>query len=382
MKTTQSRRSCLSNIVYLIIVVLILSALVGGAAFLVLPGQAEKTFGPPSPHIGKVRTVLYSALLLTQAGDLTRPVDALGTPRSFQINPGESTPSVVGRLWQDGLISNPGAFSTYLRFTGLDTSLQAGNYSLSPAMSPLAIAQALQDATTAQVTFRVLPGWRLEEIAASLPTSGLEISAEEFFAAASRHPQGFTFIEKLPEAASLEGFLLPDSYVFDRQISSDQVIKAMLDNFDQQVTPEIRQGFKHQGLSLYQAVILASMVQREAMVVDEMPIIASVFLNRLADGMKLDSDPTIQYALGYNSEDKTWWTNPLSLEDLQIDSPYNTYQNAGLPPGPISTPSLSALRAVAFPAQTPYYFFRAACDGSGKHVFSETYQEHLQNACP
>ena len=113
-----------------------------------------------------------------------------------------------------------------------------------------------------------------------------------------------------------------------------------------------------------------------------MPLIASVFINRLNAGLKLDSDPTVQYALGYNSEDKSWWTNPLSLTDLKIDSPYNTYLYAGLPPGPIASPDLSALRAVAFPAQTPYYYFRAACDGSGKHEFSETFQEHLSKECP
>jgi UPF0755 protein len=98
--------------------------------------------------------------------------------------------------------------------------------------------------------------------------------------------------------------------------------------------------------------------------------------------MKLDSDPTVQYALGYNTAAATWWTNPLSASDLQFDSPYNTYLYPGLPPGPICNPGLSALNAVAYPAQTPYYYFRAACDGSGRHAFAQTYEEHLRNACP
>jgi UPF0755 protein len=114
---------------------------------------------------------------------------------------------------------------------------------------------------------------------------------------------------------------------------------------------------------------------------EEMPLIASVFLNRLAAGMKLDSDPTVQYALGYNPGKETWWTNPLSLEDLQFDSPYNTYLYPGLPPGPIASPGLAALQAVAFPAQTPYYYFRADCGGAGKHAFAETFEEHIQNEC-
>jgi UPF0755 protein len=153
-------------------------------------------------------------------------------------------------------------------------------------------------------------------------------------------------------------------------------------NFENQVNSELRGGFSTQGLDLCQAVVLASIVQREAMVEEEMPIIASVFFNRLNSGAVLASDPTVQYALGYNQSQGTWWTNPLSLEDLQVDSPYNTYIYAGLPPGPISNPGLAALKAVAFPAQTPYYYFRAACDGSGRHLFSETFDEHLANECP
>ena len=141
-------------------------------------------------------------------------------------------------------------------------------------------------------------------------------------------------------------------------------------------------GFENMGLSVDDAVRLASVIEREAVVDQEKTLIASVFLNRLAIGMKLEADPTVQYSLGYNEIQETWWTNPLSSADLQIDSGYNTYRYAGLPPGPICNPSVDSLRAVAFPAQTPYYFFRATCDDSGKHNFAETYNEHVGNACP
>ncbi len=155
-----------------------------------------------------------------------------------------------------------------------------------------------------------------------------------------------------------------------------------LGNFSLHLTIELRDGFARQGLDVYQAVTLASIVQREAVVEEERAQIASVFLNRLEESMKLDSDPTVQYALGFDSLQGTWWTNPLSMPDLQFDSPYNTYLYAGLPPAPIANPSLSALRAVAFPAETPYFYFRARCDGSGLHDFSVTFEEHLQNGCP
>src|SRR5262249_5543287 len=145
---------------------------------------------------------------------------------------------------------------------------------------------------------------------------------------------------------------------------------------------DLKDGFQKQGLTVYQAVTLASIVEREAVHDEEKPLIASVYLNRLRNNMKLDADPTVQYALGYDFIQGTWWKNPLSLDDLQFNSTYNTYIYTGLPPAPISNPSLDALRAVALPAETNYYFFRAKCDDSGYHIFAETFEEHLANVCP
>src|SRR3990170_1925365 len=174
----------------------------------------------------------------------------------------------------------------------------------------------------------------------------------------------------------------PDSYIFPREISAGEMVNELVRNSALHLTLDLKNGFEKQGLNVYQAVTLASMVQREAVHEEEQPLIASVYLNRLKIGMKLDADPTVQYAIGYNILQKTWWTNPLSLLDLQINSPYNTYIYAGLPPTPIANPGLSALRAVAFPEETEFYFFRAKCDGSGFHEFAETFDEHLENACP
>jgi UPF0755 protein len=154
----------------------------------------------------------------------------------------------------------------------------------------------------------------------------------------------------------------------------------MLANFDTRVDDEIRQGLAQQGLSLHQGVILASIVEREAVVAEERPRIAAVFLNRLAIGMNLDADPTVQYALS-SLVQGDWWPN-LTLENLQIDSPYNTYRYPGLPPGPIASPGLDSLRAVAFPMSSSEYYFRALCDGSGRHAFAETFEQHQLNSCP
>lgn len=359
-----------------------LAALVAGGIFVLVPLQAERKYGPASSSLNPALHLYLSTLLLLQNNDLVRPVDSAGAEQAFQIELGESPQTITRRLEDQGLIRNRETMLNYLVYSGLDTTLQAGTYQLSSAMSAMQITRTLQDPTPSEVSFRILPGWRAEEIAAALPTSGLEITPNEFLNAISLPPEGYPFLEELPELATLEGFLFPESYTLAREISVNELIALLLANFDRQVDPTLRQGFTDQGLTLHQALTLASIIEREAVVDEEMPVIASVFLNRLAAGMKLDSDPTVQYALGFNSSQDTWWTNPLSRTDLQVNSPFNTYLNTGLPPGPISNPGLAALKAVSFPSSTDYYYFRAACDGSGRHQFSQTYEQHLQKACP
>jgi UPF0755 protein len=296
----------------------------------------------------------------------------------FTIADGDGAATVAKRLEVEGIIRSADALTVYLVYSGLDTGLQAGDFQLSPALAPMQIAQKLQDATPTQVKFVVLSGWRLEEIAASMPTSGLRITPEEFLQAARTPSSNFDF---LPPGESSEGFLFPGEYNLPRAILAEQLVLLLMNNAALALTSEMRAGFSRQNLNVYQAVTLASIIQREVIQSEEQPIIASVFLNRLAAGMRLETDPTIQYALGFDASLNTWWKAPLSVDDLAVNSPYNTYQNFNLPPGPISNPSLSALQAVAYPAQTSYYYFRARCDGSGLHNFSETYDQHLQNGC-
>lgn len=364
------------------IALMLLGLIYGLAQVASIPRRAVEIFGPASPRLSTIERFRLSAMLVWQADELTRPSQPFGQSQSFDIASGESIPSITQRLMQAGLIGSPSAFRSYLQYSGLDILIQAGSYSLSPGMTPLEIAQTLQDATPTQVTFVVLAGWRLEEIAGALPTSGLSITPQEFINTAYQPHPGHDFSSLIPSGSSVEGFLYPDAYVVERDISAAELIDMMLDRFDNQLSQEVRTGFNRQHLDLYEAVILASMIQREAILDEEQPTIASVFYNRLAAGMNLASDPTVQYAIGYNPEQQTWWTNPLTAQDLQIDSPFNTYIYPDLPPGPIANPGPSALRAAAFPAQTPYYYFRAACDGSNRHSFAATYQEHLDNACP
>lgn len=347
-----------------------------------IDSQVNQLFGAPANHISLQQRLYLSLQLILHEKSLTSPLNADASPQMFQIELGEATADVIRRLEQEGLIQDSDALRTYLIYKGLDTTLQAGVYTLSPSQTPVEIAYALQDATPTMVRFRILPGWRIEEIAQALPTSGIAIAPDDFLIIARSNPAGGYLPYELPTHANMEGFLFPDIYQFRRDVPAQEFFSSILNNFDRNLSPDISKGFERQGLDIYRAVTLASIVQREAVVEDEMPLIASVFLNRLKINMNLDSDPTVQYAIGYNSNQKTWWTNPLSSQDLNTNSPYNTYRNTGLPPGPICNPGLSALQAVAFPAQTPYYYFRAKCDGSGRHVFAETYQEHLNNGCP
>jgi UPF0755 protein len=369
------RRSCLPW--FLLFVILVAIGLVATAVF--IPNLAWQSFGAPGPSLNTWQRFSYALDLVWNAGDLTQPPNPGGAEQVFIIQPGESVVSISNRLEQVGLIRSAQTFRIYLLWTGLDTIIRSGTYHLSPAQTGREIAEMLKSTTLTEVTFTVLPGWRMEEIAASLPTSGLDFTPEAFLAAASApiNAPGY-----LPAGASAEGFLSPGGYTLPRTTSAEQLVFLLLQDFSSKLTPDLQSGFTSHGLTVYQAVTLASIIQREVVVADEMSMIASVFYNRLAIGMPLQTDPTVQYALGYNVAQGTWWTNPLSAQDLQFDSSYNTYIHPGLPPGPISNPGLAALQAVASPAQSNYYYFQARCDGSGLHNFAETNEQHQQNNCP
>jgi len=355
-----------------------LAAFVLIAVSIFVPQQADLSFGVPNPSLSSWQRFSIGLQLLAGSEDLSAPRDPSGLARVFNINPGDTASSVASHLEQAGLIRSARAFRSYLIWTGFDTALPTGSFQFSPAMTYLEIARQLQ-AAAGEVKFEILAGWRLEEIAAALPTSGLAASPDDFLAASARPADPPDFFG--PGLTS-EGFLMPGEYVLPRSTNSSQLVAVMLRHFGEALTPDLRRGLTSRGLTVYQAVTLASIVQREAVVKSEMPLIASVFYNRLAAGMKLESDPTVQYALGFNAVQATWWTNPLSLDDLQVNSAYNTYLNAGLPPGPISNPGVDALQAVADPAASDYLYFRARCDGSGLHSFARTFAQHLQNACP
>jgi UPF0755 protein len=378
---TLTRRTGCTCFIVLSILLLLCFLVAAYFAIAYFPKQAVELYGQPNPNLGFFQRINLMVRLVWDKNNLLTATNLAGGQQSLVINAGDSVNMISLNLEQEGLIPSAEDFRMYLIYKGWDTSVKSGEYLINPGMTAVGIALAIQNPISQEIVVTILPGWRAEEIAAALISSGLNITSDNFMHLVN-NPDSSSLPADFQGVTRLEGFLMPGEYHITRDASTQAIIANMLLQFDQQVTPEMLQAFQDQGLTLGQAVTLASIVQKEAVVPDEMPMIASVFYNRLAAGMKLESDPTVQYALGYSDAQKSWWTNPLSTADLSVDSPYNTYVNADLPPGSICDPSLTALSAVAHPAQTPYYYFRAKCDGSGLHSFATTFEEHQQNACP
>jgi UPF0755 protein len=308
------------------------------------------------------------------------PVSDDPTPRVFTVRPGMSAREVGDELERQQLIRSSLVFRMLVDQLGVGEKIPAGDYELRPNMSTQEIVQVLASGRVKrQPAITVVEGWRAEEIAARL--AGLHLASADDFLALVHDPAGVTIPSDLPLGGSgLEGFLFPATYEWDPHTGLVGLVNAMLRQFDEQVTPELRAGFAHHGLTLRQGIILASIVEREASRPDERPVIASVYENRLAAGMPLQADPTVQYAVASadlaEASQLGFW-RPLQPADLELDSPYNTYTIRGLPPAPICNPGLASIRAVAEPADTDYLYFVARGDGS--HAFARTNAEHLQN---
>lgn len=329
--------------------------------------------------------------LRTNQAELDRPASVDDRPVPFTIEPGTPARVVGQQLEQTGLIRDATLFEAYVRVNGLDGRLAAGTSTLAPSMTLREIADTLTSPRAAAFSITVPEGWRVEQTADYLARSDL-LGAEE--AARYRNqavagdltgldPARYPFLQERPAGASLEGYLFPDTYLLPANgPTAIDVLSRQLDTFAQRVLPlyqEARESGSTQ-LALHEVLTIASIVEREAVVAEERPAIAGVYLNRLAAGMKLDADPTVQYAMGYQPATGQWWKTPVFLEEYSsVDNPYNTYLYTGIPPGPIAAPGLSSIRAVLYPEQHDYLYFVALPDGSGRHVFATDYAEHVEN---
>lgn len=317
-------------------------------------------------------------VLTTVAG---QPASADPHPVHFVVQPGDSATTVADNLQSAGLIHSALAFRLAARFSGVGARLEAGDYELRANMPLAQVLNTLAQGRMSGGLLTIPEGWRDQEIADALQRA--HITTRAAFLRAADHPTAsdLSGLAGLRPGASAEGFLFPDSYRFNPSTPADQIVHQMVQNFERHVTPDIVSAFRAQGLTLEQGVTLASIVEREAVVPSERPIIASVYLNRLRRGMRLQADPTVQFALIPQNQAASplanYWKRPLTFADLRVQSPYNTYQVIGLPPGPICNPGLASLQAVAHPATTDYLYFVARPNGT--HAFARTLQQHEQN---
>ena len=279
------------------------------------------------------------------------------TSKVFVVNNGEGVREIANNLKTNGLIKDPIVFFLLTKSEGIDKKIQAGNFQLSPSMNAQAIAANLTHGIL-DIWTTVPEGLRATEIAAILKAK-IPSYNESWVAS----------------LAANEGYLFPDTYLIPKDADIDMIVNLMKNNF-QKKFDSVRDT-KTTVLTDAQTIIIASIIEREAIFPEDRPMVASVLINRLNIGMMLGSDPTVMYALGYQADTKTWWKKDLTVDDLAINSPYNTRKNAGLPPTPISNPGLSAIEAALAPSKTNYLYFFS--DKKGHLHFATTIEGHNAN---
>jgi UPF0755 protein len=321
--------------------------------------------------------VLLLLLLLAAAGAVAavylrarQPYRGYGGAEQFVDIPGGSGTRAIGeRLVAAGVVRDPLTFRFALWMSGHARVLKAGEYRFEQPMTPLDVIGKLArgDVYVVNVTFP--EGLTIEEMSAIFASHGLG-PASAFVDAAN----DVSLIRAIdPAARNLEGYLFPDTYPLPRRADAARLIRAMVQGFERVLTPALRSAVEARGLSIHQAVTLASIVEKESARTDERPIVAGVYLNRFRIGMALQCDPTVIYALKRAGT----YTGNLRHDDLAFDSPYNTYRYPGLPPGPIASPGKASLEATVHPAEIEYLYFVSRNDGS--HEFARTLEEHNRN---
>ena len=317
--------------------------------------------------IGVLATTTILIFAALSGWILAQPISSKSEPVLIQIKTGTPAKLIAEELEQQHLIKNAVVFRLAARLQGLENSLQAGEYSISPAMTIGQMLTMMSQGHTAYQQLTIPEGYTVDQVAELLAEKKLANPAK--FKALAKNFAPYPYMTATPNTKySAEGFIFPDTYRLARGTSEEELLTMMVKQFDTQLSPESKQQAAELGLSVRDVIILASLVEKEAKFSEEQPIIAGVFFNRLKQNMPLQSCATIQYILGYPKAE-------LSIQDTQIASPYNTYQNMGLPPGPIANPGDAAIRAVLHADKTDYLYFVA--DKQGKHHFSNTYEEHL-----
>lgn len=291
------------------------------------------------------------------------PVSNSQTAITIIIEPGSTLNQIASTLHDKGLIRSERVFSQYVRSQNVQDQLQAGTYSLRPSQSVEEITTILTHGNIVQNLFTILPGQRLDQIKSAMINAGFNADEVE----GAFNPElykGHPALVDKPAGASLEGYLYPESFQKTAETDPQTIIRLSLDEMAANLTPELRAAFVAQGLTVYQGITLASIIEQEVGKLQDRPIVAQVFLKRLRMGMKLESDATAPYGAVLDG----------AQPSLTYDSPYNTYKYEGLPPTPISNVSATSLQAVANPSKTDWLYFVSGDDGTTH--FSTNLEDH------
>ena len=284
------------------------------------------------------------------------------------VKQGMSASDIGDELVKHGVITNKKTFWLKVKKSDAADKFKSGTYAFKPNTPPEEIIAKLVAGETTQVKFTIPEGFGVKEIAKRLSDEGL-VDEDEFLRKAKDFAP-YSYIKRDKDIRyACEGFLFPDTYVLHDDPSVEGILKMMAEDMDNRLTPKMRQRAAELNLSIHELITMASLVEKEAMYAEDRPIIAQVFFKRLQIGMPLQTDTTIQYLLDAPKED-------VSIKDTKIESPYNTYQIKGLPPGPVASPGMAAIEAVLYPADTDYLYFVA--DRQGHNHYSKTYAEHQQ----
>ena len=294
--------------------------------------------------------------------------------KEFTIKSGDSVNQIAANLQSDNLISDVNFFKFYIWQKKIGSKLQAGSYELSPSMLIPEIASLFigGKVKSDEILITIPEGFSNKEIDTRLVKNDLIERGDfiNFNETNSLDLSSYEFLRDKPENAELQGYYFPDTYEYYKNSSTEEIAKKMLDNFDRKLSQELREEIKKQDKTIFETLILASIIEKEAGFAEDMGKVSSVFHNRLGIDYPLESDATINYITESGRSKSTY-------EDLEIDSPYNTYKYAGFPPAPICNPGLNAIKAAIYPEETSYFFFLTPPDR--KAIFSETYTEHLKN---
>lgn len=282
------------------------------------------------------------------------------TSKVFIVSKGESLQNITNSLFKEDLIRNKLAFYIVVKQKGIDRKIQAGDFRLSPSMDAYQIADNLTHGTL-DVWVTLIEGTRKEEMAQVIA-----------------HELNIPEVEILSAANIKEGYLFPDTYLIPKDASAESVVSILRNNYNQKFTSGLKNMAAKKGLTENEVITLASIVEKEAKTPEDKKIVAGILMKRMNEDWPLQVDATIQYALGYQPAEKSWWKKYLSFDDLEIKSAYNSYKNKGLPPTPISNPGMTSIEAVieADPS-TPYWFYIS--DKKGVMHYAVTQEEHDAN---